>query len=141
MRLFLLSIMLFASIIGLMLLWGDAAGAAIRHRDCPERMGESCPRDYGIRLCPTLAYDIATTQKDIDPYEFDFLMHSAGCDQKPSGAWVKRTSASIDANLRCSRRAYWLVDHGFSLLTAREQLLLRGCRQFEDGTYYDARHG
>ena len=101
--------------------------AAHETRACPFTMGEPCPKHYGHDLCNSLAYDVATAA---DVYDVDFLLHSAGCNQRRNGTWVRRSS---DA---CARRAYWLVQHGYSLLRTREKLAVRGCGQFEDGTYY-----
>jgi hypothetical protein len=87
-------------------------------------------------LCPSLRADLAR-QDVVDVYDVDFIMHSAGCDQNEDGSWskVKGSSYLDKESARCARRAYWLVNRGYSILRTRELLASRGCGQFEDGTY------
>lgn len=84
----------------------------------------------------TLCSDLRTalnTGADVD--ERDFLLHSAGCDDDP---YHPDTGWAPERDSRCARRAFWLVQHGHSILRTRELLATRGCTQFEDGTYDEA---
>jgi hypothetical protein len=66
----------------------------------------------------------------VDVDDVDVLMHAAGCDQNEDGSWTP------ERDQRCARRAYWLVQHGHSIMRTTALLSTRGCGQYEDGTFF-----
>jgi hypothetical protein len=134
MRAYLMSLTIFALVIALLLLYATAVGASDAHwiaKPVASSTQEApAPHWIDANACTTLAEQLANRQDVVEIDEFDYLLHSAGCDQnETTGMWEPERSGS------CMRRAYWLFVRGYSLLRIDELLTRRNCVHFEDGTY------